>query len=328
MRKRMSVTILGGLLGATLAWSQAHAWSGDLIKCSPTSGTEIDVEFKKGLTCVDTKNKIKIRARVKDGQGIDGCVANPAAPWDVWASRDAKWFKTDFAGASTITQAEVSLKGLTFGSCNFSGSDTSAGASGSGKITFLGDPPIPGAKGRDGRAPKVRGAKLKFFGTVEGDLATYSATALGLITKGLGLGMDIAIRVGLDLAAPENGLLVACNTGAICTDLDPDSPSYDDPFTSVDRCIAGPNTGMSCDGKDDCGGEKCTNRHSALCRRGDNDGLPCGNDDDCPDGRCKLQDPAIDPIEVMKIVTTPDSGLLISSGEDDPNDPNDYDSLP
>lgn len=325
MQVRRFVTLLGiGALAGAMSAASASAWSGDLIKCAPTAGTAIDVVFKKGLTCVDTKNKIQIKAKVKDGLGIDGCVANPAAPWDFWASKDAKWFKTDLAGASQITTAEISLKGQTFGSCNFAGSDTSAGASGGGAITFYGDPPAPGEK-----APKIKGAKLKFFGTVSGNTATFSADASGLITKGLGIGMDILVRVGLDAFAPENGLTIQCNVGAICTDLDPDSPGYNDPFASVDRCVEGPNQGVSCESKDDCGGAKCSNKHTLLCKKGANEGQACVDDGDCPDGSCKLQDPAIDPIEVLKVVTDANSLLLISSGDYDPNDPNsDYSALP
>jgi hypothetical protein len=301
----------------------ASGWSGDLIRCQPTPGTPIDVVFKKGLTCSDTLNKIQIKAKVKDGLGIDGCVANPVAPWDFWASKAAKWQKTDLAGAMQITTAEIALKGKTFGSCNFAGSDISAGASGAGQVVFFGDPPAPGAK-----APKVKGAALKFFGTVGGDVSTYSADARGLVTKGLGLGMDILVRIGLDLGAPENGLTLACNTGGICTDTDPDSPTFDDPFASVPRCLSGPNAGLSCSSKDDCDGDKCSAKHTLLCSGGGNDGLACADDGDCPDGSCKLQDPAIEPIGVLKVVTAANSMLLISSGEDDPNDPNDYDALP
>lgn len=308
---------------ALLAPPQAAAWNGDLIRCQPSPGTPIDVVFKKGLTCTDALNKIQIKAKVKDGLGIDGCVANPAAPWDFWASKQAKWQKTDLAGALQITTAEISLKGQTFGSCNFAGSPVSTGASGAGTVTFYGDPPAPGAK-----APKIKGAALKFFGTVGGDVSTFSADARGLVTKGLGVGMDILVRIGLDLAAPENGLTLACNTGGICTDTDPDSPTFDDPFASVARCLDGPNAGVSCSSKDDCGGSACTKKHTPLCKGGANDGFACVDDTNCPDGACKLQDPALDPIGVLKVVTAPNSVLLISAGEDDPNDPNDYDALP
>lgn len=327
MQQRGSVFATGtcaAALALTLhAPPAANGWSGDLIRCQPTTGTPIDVGFKKGLTCTDARNKIQIKAKVKDGLGIDGCVANPLAPWDFWASKSAKWQKTDLAGAMQITTAEISLKGQTFGSCNFSGSDVSAGASGAGTVVFYGDPPALGAK-----APKIKGAALKFFGTVGGDLSTLSAETSGLVTKGLGLGMDILVRIGLDLANPANSATLACNTGAICTDTDPDSPTFDDPFASVARCLSGPNAGLSCSSKDDCDGATCSTKHTPLCSGGANDGLSCVDDGDCPDGACKLQDPAVDPVGILKVVTTADSVLLISSGEDDPNDPNDYDALP
>ena len=257
--KSIRILAAAGLFAAVAA-PQAFAWSGDMVKCTASPGIAYDVVFKKGLSCKDTKNKISIKSKVKNGQGFDGCVANPAAPWAEWLA--GKFEKLDPASLPDFHQAEINLKGLTFGSCNFSGSDTSAGASASGSVTFFDNGTI-----KPGKISKIKGAKLKFFGTVAGDLATYSADASGLITKGLGVGGDISILIGLDLAAPENGLIVACNTGGACTDPnDPNDPANQN------------------------------------------------------------------PVEVLKVVTAgppfPASTLTISRGEDDPNDPNDYDALP
>jgi len=209
--KSFKYLALAGIVAAFGA-TQASAWSGDLVKCNPTGPpVGLDVTFKKGLSCKDSTNKIGLKAKVKDGLGLNGCVGNVNAPWAEWQA--GKFEKLAPADVANLGQAEVSLKGVTFGSCNFSGSDTSAGASAAGAVTFF------NAAGDT----KIKGAKLKFFGTVSGDAATYSADASGLITKGLGVGGNISIQVGIDLAAPENGAVLLCNTGGSCQD--PNDPN-------------------------------------------------------------------------------------------------------
>lgn len=207
--KSIKILAAAGLL-AVVGAAPVAAWSGDLVKCHPTPGSPIDVTFKKGLSCVDTLNKIGIKLKAKNGVGnlngpIDGCAANPDTPWDAWVA--GKLGKTSEADALTIAMAELSIKGQTFGSCDFGGSDTSGGASGAGALTFF---------AADG-ATKVKGAKLKFFGTIAGDAATFSAQAIGLVTKGLGIGGDITIGIGLDAFASENADLIQCNLGNNCT---------------------------------------------------------------------------------------------------------------
>jgi len=229
--KSMRILATAGLLAAVTA-GPASAWSGDLVRCLPTPGQTVDVSFKKGLSCKDSLNKLGITLKfdpaVTGNQPLNNCVANTAAPWDAWAA--GKWGKMSSTDAATISKATLKLKGSTFGSCNFGGSDTSAGANGAGAITFL-------TAGGD----KVKGASLKFFGTVAGDAATYSASAIGLVTKGLGLGADIDINVGLNIGAPENGLILACNTGGICTDPnDPNDPANATPITVL-KLITGPS---------------------------------------------------------------------------------------
>lgn len=230
--KSMRILATAGLLAAVGA-APAFGWSGELIQCTATPGTPIDVSFKGGLTCKDKLNKVGIKTKAANGVGnangpIDGCVANPAAPWDFWAA--GKLGKTTAADAATIAIGEVSIKGQTFGSCNFSGSDVSGGASGAGAVTFFAS---------DG-ATKVKGAKLKFFGTISGDVATFSALTEGLVTKGLGIGGDITISIGLDLAAPENGLILSCNTGGVCGDPnDPNDPANATPISVLKVVTAG-----------------------------------------------------------------------------------------
>lgn len=205
--KSIRILAAAGLVAAFGA-SQALAFSGDLIKCNPSAGTGLTVGFS-GLSCVASKNKVSIKSDAET-QALNGCVANADAPWDAWV--DGGWSKTSETDALTITKAVVNLKGQTFGSCNFSGSDVTSGASGGGSVSFL-----------NSSNGKVKGASLKFFGKVAGDVATYQATAIGLITKGLGIGGDISVGIGLDLANPVNSPILACNTGANC--VDPNDPS-------------------------------------------------------------------------------------------------------
>lgn len=238
-------------LAAAFGASQASAWSGDIIKCNPTPGKQIRVSFS-GLSCKDTKNKLSLKTSVDEGNSIDGCVANTAnAPFDAWAN--GKWTKVPSAVAGTITQADIKLKGASFGSCDLTGSDVSAGANGTGEVKFM-----------NNAGDKV--TTSKFFGTVAGSAAdplNPTATAAGLVTKGFGVGGDIEILAGFSIVDPDNGPIVQCSAGATCSD--PNDPA--DPLN-------------------------------------------------------------VTPATVLDIQTTAASYLLLSLGEDDPNDPNDYDALP
>lgn len=247
--KSIKILAIAGLV-AGFGASEALAWSGDLIKCNPTPGTKFVIGFS-GLTCKEAKVKVKAKTDIELGEGFDGCVANAAAPWDAWV--DGKWGKTSAADAALIEQFAISLKGSTFGSCNFGGSDISSGASGAGSLTFF------NAAGDS----KIKGAALKFFGTVAGNTTTFQGEVTGLVTKGLGLGGDISLTIGLDFANPASAEVVACNLGATCTD--PNDPN--DP----------------------------------------------GN---------------VTPAEAVGVQTSGTSVFLLSLGDDDPNDPNDYYALP
>ncbi len=242
-------------LAAAFGASQASAWSGDIIKCNPTPGRQITVAFS-GLSCKETKNKLSLKTSFEEGNSINGCVANVAnAPFNAWVA--GKWSKVDAAIAGTITQADVKLKGSSFGSCNLSGSDTSAGANASGEIKFL-----------NSAGEKVTSSK--FFGTVAGNppadplVDPATVEALGLVTKGFGIGGDVTIGAIFDITDPINSPIVACSGGFSC--LDPNDPN--DPLN-------------------------------------------------------------LSPAEVLLIETdASNTVLLLSLGEDDPNDPNDYDALP
>lgn len=215
----MKTKFLGLALAGSFVFaaSQASAWSGELVRCEMTPGTPVDVNFKPGLICAERLSKITIVAKVKNkdankaplNNAFDGCVHNAAAPWDVW--RAGKYGKTSAADAAFLdgSLAEVTLKGIAFGSCDLGGSPTSGGAGGGGKIGFV-------YEDSPGKFKKVKGAAFSFFGNVAGDAATFSATAVGLITKGMATGGRVAVSIGLDLANPDNGLLLACNLGTIC----------------------------------------------------------------------------------------------------------------
>jgi len=194
MRKSIvKVAVFASVLGLAPA---AQAFTGMLVSCNPTDGVAIPIALSPGLDCNDTVNKISVAA------SMDGCVGNGAAPWSTWSA--AKFpGKMSAAGAAALTAVDIKLKAKTFGSCNFSGSPTSAGASGSGKYTF-----------RDGAGNKY--GKGAVFGTVGGDLATQSAKLVGLVTKGDSTGAHMTILIGLDLSNPGNANVLGCNLGAVC----------------------------------------------------------------------------------------------------------------
>ena len=95
--KSFKYLALAGIVAAFGA-TQASAWSGDLVKCNPTGPpVGLDVTFKKGLSCKDSTNKIGLKAKVKDGLGLNGCVGNVNAPWAEWqAGKFEKLAKTLF----------------------------------------------------------------------------------------------------------------------------------------------------------------------------------------------------------------------------------------
>lgn len=202
MSKTYRKLVLGGLLALIPSVASAYPGSGEsglLIACDPTDGVANIVEVKPGLTCDEQKNKIKLETI------LDGCSADPNAPWDAWA--DAGYpSKMTATSAGTVSAISLSLKAVTYGSCNFGGSATSFTASGGGKFALL-----------TSAGDKVKGGKGSLYASVGGDLMTGSAAAKGLVTKGFMAGAQIAAAVGLDLAAPENQAILACNIGAACT---------------------------------------------------------------------------------------------------------------
>jgi len=237
-------------VAAAFGVSQASAWSGDIIKCNPTPGREVTVTFS-GLSCKEARAKIGLATSFEENNSFNGCVANGAAPLDAWVA--GKWSKVSAATAATITQADVKIKARSFGSCNLTGSDTSAGANGSGEVKFL-----------TNAGDKVTSSK--FFGRIAGDTSdplNPEATAIGIVTKGFGVGGDISISAGFDIALPANSPIVSCSAGLAC--VDPNDPN--DPLN-------------------------------------------------------------VAPAEVLILETTAASELHLSLGEDDPNDPNDYDAPP
>jgi len=225
MRKGiLSLAVAGSV--AMLA-AQASAFTGDLIKCSPNAGDSYYISFKKGLTCTESLNKVGFKNKVKDGNGFDNCVANANAPWDEWAA--GKYSKVTDANAALIAQADLSLKGVSFGTCNLGGSTNSAGASGAGKLQFY-----------DALGNKVKGAALSFYGTVAGDASdpmNVQGNVIGLVTKGVAPGADVVINVAINLGDPENGLLTGCNIGAICPpdvfSIPKGDPGHQSPITNL-----------------------------------------------------------------------------------------------
>jgi hypothetical protein len=207
-KKGMRVLAVAGAV--LLAPSLAHAFTGNLITCNNSAGKSVSVSLKPGLNCPPAVfNKIALKTKLADGTQIDGCAAVNDPVWTTWASPDANgkvWQKkpTSTANALTISQADVALKAVAYGSCNLASPDPAgATASGSLKLTLY-----------DGIGTKV--AKGAAYVTVGADLGTQSAQATGVMTKGLAVGATISVSIGIDITDPVNGPLLACNTGGAC----------------------------------------------------------------------------------------------------------------
>lgn len=204
---KKSITVLaiaGACAGLfALAPSRANAWSGNLIKCSPSGGVESIVTVSPGFDCTETKNKLGVGFAL-----LDGCTPSATAPWDAWAA--AKFGSTiSSTNAATIKAISISLKALAMGTCNFSATltDADAGAGGSGKFALYSD-----AAG----TTKVKGGKGAYLAQVTGGMISgnLSGGFSGLVTKGFGLNGEIFITIGIDPTA--NTGILDCNTGAAC----------------------------------------------------------------------------------------------------------------
>jgi len=195
-KSTIGIALVAGALA--FAPAMAHAFTGMLISCDPADGVAADATLKPGLSCDSAVNKITIKKVI-----YDGCTANGAAPWNDWSTAKYPTKKINSAAAATIVATQIDVKAKTFGTCNFSGSTNSFEASGAAKLAYLNS---------DGK--KV--GKSSAYVTVGGDLATQSAAAHGLITKGDLAGASVAILVGIDLGNPNNANVLGCNLGAVC----------------------------------------------------------------------------------------------------------------
>jgi hypothetical protein len=205
------ISILAATTATWLAPSLASAFHGNLVTCHPTAGVQSVAKISPGLTCNDALEKTSVAATGKNGNQVDNCAANGAAPWNAWAA--GKIGKITAAGASSISKMDVSLKTTAFGSCLLTGDAISYTASGAGKFQFY---------TADG-VTKIAGGGGSFFATIGQGASLLNLLTRGLVTKGFGVGAAIEIQTSLDLAGPTqcgmtscNGLLLACNTGAIC----------------------------------------------------------------------------------------------------------------
>lgn len=218
MKSLQALTVAATIV---LATSNASAFTGNLVTCTTTFGTASTLTFAPGLTCSDDKQKWTLQATVKGGNEVDGCAANPAAPWDAWAAGGIA--KTDATAASTIARADVSLKGTLYGSCNLGGTSEAYRPYAAGKLSLWDNSGLA----------KVRGGKASFSGFLESEIGTSNALVFtGLVTKGFGVGGVLTFKTSLNVSDPSNNNFTTCNAGSICTDLDPNSPGYDDVFAN------------------------------------------------------------------------------------------------
>jgi len=213
MKKSMKILVVAGAFAFVPSF--ASAFDGTLAVCDPTDGVSALVELGPGLSCDEIVNKLKLSIGDKTANSFNGCDAvSGGAPWGVW-ELGKYGSKISAANAAAVDHAELKVKGAAFGSCNLSGSANSAGAYMTGGFTF-----------KDAIGEKVKGGKGSLIARVGADLPSQSAALNGIISKGFGAGSVIRALAGLDISAPENSDLLACNLGLICPPTPAESATY------------------------------------------------------------------------------------------------------
>lgn len=190
------VTFATVALSASLLVAPAARAATNVVSCVPTVGlatvATVSPPMVNNVT-PDSKLGIKLKNR------LDGCVAN--------AAQLAAWAPSKLGGTvngALIAKVDLNLKSKGFGTCNFAAPDPGAyTASGTLKMTWL---DASGAK-----VPKTSPSNA--YVRVAGDLGTASAVADGIVTKGVGIGANVHVSVGFDLANPINTPVLLCNTG-------------------------------------------------------------------------------------------------------------------
>ncbi len=240
---KRNILVLSAAAGLFAFAPAAHAFHGNLVKCTAAPGITGVATISPGFTCTDAVHKIGVATSIKKGTNFtctEATPQNPAAPWATWAS--VKWDKT---GAVTITAADVALKAIAYGSCNFGApvTDPAAGANGAGSVTFYNG------------TTKV--ASSSYFGHVAGDAATFSAKTEGVVTKGMGIGATIIVQSVLDGTDPNTAAAFACTAGSLCgSNPNPYAPKgmascagkVTDPTCCDSGCIAAGNPKACCSG--------------------------------------------------------------------------------
>lgn len=226
MRKIVAGAVTVGVVA--LVSQGAQAYTGPIMTCVPTGaalGQTVVATFKPGLTCAATNAKLGVTVSAKAANQLNGCsTIVPAATWTEWATAKVA-SKITATDAASITNVDVSLKGVTYGSCNFAGSTTTLSANAAGKLTFYA-----------GAATKVKGGAAQFYGRVAGDGLTFSAATLGIITKGFAQGSKIAIQLPINGLDPANALWGFCNGAALpadCSNTDPFANPANLPLTAL-----------------------------------------------------------------------------------------------
>jgi hypothetical protein len=212
MLKSLRFAAIAAAGAFVIAPTLANAWSGNLVSCNGPAfppGAKYDVTVKPGMDCTSVNNKLQLKK-----VAFQNCDATTGgAPWAIWLTN--KVYKLEATAAAAIDQALVDIKGVTFGTCNFTQDTVSAnGANGTAKVTFL-----------DSAGEKVKNAKFQAAITISGDVVNTRVSGDGLVTKGMGTGAWVTMRIGL---GANNGLCAgeedpfACCTGAgtgTCTDI-------------------------------------------------------------------------------------------------------------
>lgn len=263
MIKKISLTIVAGALALTP--EMANAFTGVLASCTGTvASTQATVS--PGLTCANKKNTIQVKS---SKQGHFNCTTTappatvPAGNWDTWKISGGFGSKLLTADAANIFKADVDVKGITFGSCNFGGDGPTGSSSkpfGTGTITFYDSvlSAATGYPGPGGTLVKTKNGVSKFTARIAGDIGTTSAQVVGIVTAGPGAGGSVIAQVPLSIG----GLLGDPAVRLFSCNIPPASLTYcaSDPFgdkgnalctgagTPKLECVAAGIGGINCKG--------------------------------------------------------------------------------
>lgn len=203
------------LIVAALALPGSARAATSIVNCEPSAGTPPTVKLSPAAMPPPEVAKYGVKLTTT----VDGCVANSA--------QLAEWVtsKNGTADGASIVAAEVSLSLTGFGNCSLGLFDQIAGL-----------PPTVGAfdpvgtlkiKWLDANGDKVKSAKptsafVRMVPVTLGSFPASTSTAEGIVTKGLGIGATVRLRIPITIPTGLDSPWTQCAmSGAVVPGLPP-----------------------------------------------------------------------------------------------------------